>query len=44
VAGFLAAAAMLPQLDKTALWVGVVLVATGALACGPLRSHAREAV
>ena len=43
VAGFLAAAAMLPQLDRTALWVGVVLVATGALACGPLRSHAPEA-
>jgi APA family basic amino acid/polyamine antiporter len=43
VAGFLAAAAMLPQLDRTALWTGLVLVAAGAIACGPLRARPAEA-
>jgi APA family basic amino acid/polyamine antiporter len=39
VAGFAAAAAMLPQLDRNALWMGVAMVAIGALACGPLRQR-----
>ena len=36
VAGFIAAAAMLPQLDSTALLLGTALVLTGALAYGVL--------
>jgi APA family basic amino acid/polyamine antiporter len=43
LAGFAAAAAMLPQLDRDALWMGVAMVAIGALACGPLRQRPDEA-
>ena len=42
IAGFLAAATMVPQLDGDALLLGLGLVATGALAFGPLRARRRE--
>ena len=43
IAAFLAAALMIPQLAGDALWLGLALVAIGALAYGPLRARARGA-
>ncbi|MEQ1787775.1 MAG: APC family permease, partial [Acidimicrobiales bacterium] len=41
VAGFIAAAAMVPQLDPSAIWLGLAMAGLGALAYGPLQRGRR---